>query len=722
MLRRGSTYPMCFGALVTIALIGGCTQGPDSKVDDSATASALAAGPTASAVKVTLSPRVLPGGSTRVTIEATVAGLRRGATVVASFTGDAGYWGAANLSVTNIKKDRYTFSAMLNAPKLVGVHDMSWQLVASPGGAFGAPITATLEITCSDGIFCNGEERYTVRGCVAGPPPCIDGVACTDDLCDEASRTCELAPKNTACSDCAEKNCNPRCGPHQQCGADGCGGQCITANTDGAGNCLSGFCVEGSCVEVAEPGTCTLPLPLYGTDGVIPVGGASFTVLGDSSLPGFDLVKLSCGVDGIPDRVYEFTVTEKVGLDIRTLSQDGDPAALDTVLAVHLADCVTQAPFPGFCSDDASPPGGYGSRVYGPLDPGTYKLIVTGFSAAQTGPFQAQVKFVPGCVPVCDGKYCGDDGCNGTCGSCTGTDVCNTASARCEAAGSSCVPDCKNKECGPDGCGGTCGSCGATEVCGETEGQCVALSGCDHFKPVCKQKCGPKSYCGSDCACHAVDEVLVDLAPAPASMFLPTIEFEWRDFSNTSCSLVEGCVPGPGRWLLMRFTTDVVNYGLGSFEPGDPTANPEFFDYSACHQHFHFSGFANFSLKTYDGKSVLSGHKLSYCMEDSYPMLTGPTIPCEAKFTCDDQGIQAGWVDSYASTLDCQWVVLRGTTPAPTDIAPGWYLHETCTNTGRFFHEGTFDNNCAQVPVYIPDVPDNGQSVRYVDITPPPRP
>lgn len=32
-----------------------------------------------------------------------------------------------------------------------------------------------------------------------------------------------------------------------------------------------------------------------------------------------------------------------------------------------------------------------------------------------------------GCAPSCEGKACGDDGCNGTCGSCTGTEVCTTA-------------------------------------------------------------------------------------------------------------------------------------------------------------------------------------------------------------------------------------------------------------------------------------------------------
>jgi hypothetical protein len=91
----------------------------------------------------------------------------------------------------------------------------------------------------------------------------------------------------------------------------------------------------------------------------------------------------------------------------------------------------------------------------------------------------------------------------------------------------------------------------------------------------------------------------------------------------------------------------------------------------------------------------MTGRKLSYCMEDSYPHLKGPTIPCEAGSTCESQGISAGWADSYPNTLGCQWLVLRGTTAAPTDIPAGtWYLHETCTNSGRAFHEGSFDNNC----------------------------
>ncbi|MCC6622900.1 MAG: hypothetical protein IT385_16695 [Deltaproteobacteria bacterium] len=718
--------------LVVLGL-GACSQAPEPELSPTA-AAALSNGATVSNVVVSYpndplrDARVDPAGSIVIRVQATLTKLNKKSTVSLSFTGPTAAWGAANLPMTGKSGDRYTFQGTLNAPLQIGRHDLSWRFVQSVGGAFGAPLEVAMEVTCSDGIFCNGEERYTVDGCMSGPAPCDDGVACTENKCHESTRSCELVPdeNDPNCTDCAAKNCKPKCGK-KECGDDGCGGLCTSLATDENGKCLDGFCVEGQCEAVSDPGTCDNPVPLYGVDGVIPplAEGAplTFDVLGDSSLPGYDLVKLSCGVAGIPDRVYGFTVNEQVGVEIRTLSADLNPDTLDTVIAIHNADCTTQAPFPGFCSDDAAPPGGYGSRVYGPLAPGSYRLIVSGFSAQQVGPFVAQVKFAKACVPVCDGKFCGDDGCGGTCGACTvAGEVCNEAAGRCEPEGSACVGSCKGRKCGDDGCGVSCGECGEGEVCADTEGVCVALSGCDHMKPVCEQHCAKGKYCGSDCQCHKVGDVLVDLAPAAADVLTSSIEFEWRTFSGTSCAIAEGCVPGPGRFLLMRFNTDVVNHGLAPFVGGDPLANPEFFEYATCHQHFHFTGFANFALKTLDGRTALQGQKLSYCMEDSYPNLTGPTIGCDLKYTCEDQGIQAGWVDSYASTLDCQWLILRGTTAAPTDIQPGWYLHETCTNVGRYFHEHTFDNNCALVPVYVPDVPDNGQTIKYGDVVKPPMP
>ncbi len=71
------------------------------------------------------------------------------------------------------------------------------------------------------------------------------------------------------------------------------------------------------------------------------------------------------------------------------------------------------------------------------------------------------------CQGDCTGKVCGDDGCGGSCGTCTGTDTCN-ASGQCIP----CTADCTGKVCGDDGCGGSCGTCNAGEHC--VNGACEA--------------------------------------------------------------------------------------------------------------------------------------------------------------------------------------------------------------------------------------------------------
>ncbi len=75
------------------------------------------------------------------------------------------------------------------------------------------------------------------------------------------------------------------------------------------------------------------------------------------------------------------------------------------------------------------------------------------------------------CQPDCMGKVCGSDGCGGTCGGCATGLVCSGAGL------CVCVPDCASKACGADGCGGTCGSCPAGEAC-DASGQCVCQPQC----------------------------------------------------------------------------------------------------------------------------------------------------------------------------------------------------------------------------------------------------
>ena len=81
------------------------------------------------------------------------------------------------------------------------------------------------------------------------------------------------------------------------------------------------------------------------------------------------------------------------------------------------------------------------------------------------------------CVPNCEDKDCGDDGCGGSCGQCDG------AQQLCAEGICVCIPKCSEKDCGDDGCGGACGVCGENQLC--TEGKC----GCAHAP--CGETCCP---------------------------------------------------------------------------------------------------------------------------------------------------------------------------------------------------------------------------------------
>ncbi|MCS6798957.1 MAG: hypothetical protein NZ898_10570, partial [Myxococcota bacterium] len=80
---------------------------------------------------------------------------------------------------------------------------------------------------CSDGRRCNGvelcrpaEPGADARGCVVGTPvACDDGIACTQDVCDEATGTCRSEPRDAACDDGVFCNGSERCEPMRGCQA-----------------------------------------------------------------------------------------------------------------------------------------------------------------------------------------------------------------------------------------------------------------------------------------------------------------------------------------------------------------------------------------------------------------------------------------------------------------------------------------------------------------------
>ena len=95
------------------------------------------------------------------------------------------------------------------------------------------------------------------------------------------------------------------------------------------------------------------------------------------------------------------------------------------------------------------------------------------------------------CTPDCEGKDCGDNGCEGSCGECGGEQQ------ACVDNKCICQPNCDGKDCGPDGCGGACGECAETDLCcaggchpqectvSNQYGECLGLNECVESEVVC---------------------------------------------------------------------------------------------------------------------------------------------------------------------------------------------------------------------------------------------
>jgi hypothetical protein len=173
------------------------------------------------------------------------------------------------------------------------------------------------------------------------------------------------------------------------------------------------------------------------------------------------------------------------------------------------------------------------------------------------------------------------------------------------------------------------------------------------------------------------------------------ILFDRITVQESSCSVVEQCVGGLGDRRLLRFSVEAINQGQAELTVPPPEERPDLFQFSVCHGHYHYSGFAHYELLDTDGNVRITGRKHAYCMEDSIQVAQGPNVGCSKLYDCYNQGIQAGWSDLYGNALDCQWIDITG-------VPAGDYRLKVSLNPTREFHELTFDNNTAIVPVTIP--------------------
>ena len=214
--------------------------------------------------------------------------------------------------------------------------------------------------------------------------------------------------------------CVPQC-DEKVCGGDGCGGLC--------GTCETGFrCVEedgctpikyvcaptATCESIPQGDTCESP---------ILVEEASFEYSGESTdffddyryaanqCPG---MKKAWGQEA-PDMAFWFSPGEAGDYHVR-LDADFDANLYAT------SDCGDIASFCLAVDQDENKDGGESLLLSLDSEQGVY-VIVDGASEEEDSGTYA-VEFEP-CVPNCEGRACGSDGCTGSCGSCSSQEVCS---------------------------------------------------------------------------------------------------------------------------------------------------------------------------------------------------------------------------------------------------------------------------------------------------------
>lgn len=320
-------------------------------------------------------------------------------------------------------------------------------------GTLASGCTETIEDpTCGEGTIATEEGCVPDPTQLCGPGTVFNGTECVldADLIEETSA--DVSPDSVPVPDIefpdiatevgpevSDVECVPSC-ENRECGDNGCGGTC--------GACSTGTCSElGQCV----PGGWTCASFVYG-----------------------DRTSCDCGC-GIPDPDCELTP------GLVTYGCEGNEVCKQGACAACTPSCGAGVE----CGDDGC--GGSCGRCWDPAKP----MCIDGQCVDQCVPQCLGYECGPdGCGGVCGTCGPGENcvlsvcetlpealSCVGRCGdvapagcscaaACTGSGCCGDAAVAC-----ACIPQCDGKSCGPDGCGGVCGTCGPGKLC--EAGACV---------------------------------------------------------------------------------------------------------------------------------------------------------------------------------------------------------------------------------------------------------
>lgn len=174
-----------------------------------------------------------------------------------------------------------------------------------------------------------------------------------------------------------------------------------------------------------------------------------------------------------------------------------------------------------------------------------------------------------------------------------------------------------------------------------------------------------------------------------------TIREDFVDASADICLFQEGCVTGDGVRRVIRFATRTGNIGTADIVAGRPSLESPLWEFDACHEHFHFEGYAHHDLRDVRSGALLPvGVKQGFCLQDRGAWSSEHASADCARYDCDNQGIGVGCSDVYESDLACQWVDI-------TDVPLGTYDLVVTLNTEQVIEELDYSNNSAAVRIEI---------------------
>jgi hypothetical protein len=263
------------------------------------------------------------------------------------------------------------------------------------------PLTSPVSVTANQEIWLAWVSDVTpgIRYELNSPGRAASGVGWSGGMPTEFGSSSIAGAIYSIYATYSGGSCTPDCSG-KNCGDDGCGGSCGTCSGD----------------QTCQSGVCTDP-PASGCTVIS--GGGSWTgsTSGESNeLDGYCHANAS---SGIGDVCYEWTATVDGSHQFDTCSSNTN---FDTMLYLYNADGTQEL----ICNDDedAICAGNRSIFDYNVTQGQTYRIYVDGYD--EEGAFELTITAPAGCTPDCSGKNCGDDGCGGSCGTCSGDQTCQS--------------------------------------------------------------------------------------------------------------------------------------------------------------------------------------------------------------------------------------------------------------------------------------------------------